>query len=204
MNWNQQLQLTTRGCAGGSANYQISQLGAILRSGSMIESPAGQYHASINALNPNHGYATGRLTIQCPNRVALARTAAITNDFDLYIEPNSVVRTISGTPVMSDTVTLYAFDGVAGDFVAVPDGDATMAPANRANPDLTDAEGHFGWDVIDGFYKVRAAKAGCVSPGNPDQPYVESEVLAVPPPVTNLELRLDCSEKLVFLPLIRR
>jgi hypothetical protein len=69
---------------------------------------------------------------------------------------------------------------------------------------LTDAEGHFGWDVIAGFYKVRAEKAGCVAPNNPDQPYVESEILVVPPPVTDLDLRLDCHEKIVYLPLIQR
>jgi hypothetical protein len=47
-------------------------------------------------------------------------------------------------------------------------------------------------------------KAGCVSPNNPDRPYVESEVLIVPPPVTDLDLRLDGGEKVLFLPLIQR
>ncbi len=203
VNWNTPLQLTTQGCTGGNANYQITQFGATLRSGSMTESAAGRYQASINSLNPNHGYAASRITIQCPNKITMTQTAAITNDFDLYIEPSNVVRTISGTSVMSATVMLYKFDGVAGDFVAVPSGDAAMAPVNRTNPDLTDAEGHFGWDVVAGFYKIRAEKAGCVAPGNPDQPYIESESLVIPP-ATDLDLRLDCSEKVVFLPLIRR
>jgi len=81
-----------------------------------------------------------------------------------------------------------------------------MSPANRTNPDLTDANGHFGWDVIAGLYKVRAEKAGCVAPSNPAQPYVESAVIEVPPPVTDLDLRLDCGINNVhlYLPVVRR
>jgi hypothetical protein len=67
-----------------------------------------------------------------------------------------------------------------------------MSPANRTNPDTTDAEGRFGWDVIAGFYKVRAEKEGCVSPENPLQAFVETQVLEIPPPATDLELILNC------------
>jgi hypothetical protein len=61
------------------------------------------------------------------------------------------------------------------------------------NPGSTDVNGHFGWDVVAGFYKVRAEKSGCFDPGNGAQAYVESDVLTIPPPVTDLDLRLDCS-----------
>jgi len=81
---------------------------------------------------------------------------------------------------------------MTGTFTIVPTGDAIMSPANRTNPDTTDAEGHFGWDVVAGFYKVRAEKAGCVAPFDASQAYVETEVLVIPPPVTDLDLRLDC------------
>jgi hypothetical protein len=195
--WKTTLQLTTQGCAGGSAGYQIIQNGAVLRSGTMAEGPAGQYTATIAQLYPNHDYVTFRITIQCPGG------ATQTADFTVYIDPSGTVRTIGGTPIMSATVTLYRFDDVAGDFVAVPNGDAIMSPANRTNPDTTDADGRFGWDVTAGFYKVRAEKAGCVSPNDITQPYVETDVLTVPPAVTDLDLRLGCGESL-FLPLVLR
>jgi hypothetical protein len=79
-----------------------------------------------------------------------------------------------------------------------------MSPSNRNNPDVTDAAGRFGWDVIAGFYKVRAEKAGCVSPTNPQQTFVETNVLQIPPPVTNLELVLGCSGANIYLPMIVR
>jgi hypothetical protein len=68
-----------------------------------------------------------------------------------------------------------------------------MSPANRSNPDMTDADGHFGWDVFEGYYKVRAEKDGCVSPADPSQTFVESDVLTIPPAVTDLDLRLQCA-----------
>jgi hypothetical protein len=68
-----------------------------------------------------------------------------------------------------------------------------MSPSNRNNPDTTSANGEFGWDVVAGFYKVRAEKAGCFSPTDPAQTFVESAVLTIPPPVTDLELILKCS-----------
>jgi hypothetical protein len=60
-----------------------------------------------------------------------------------------------------------------------------MSPANRSNPSFTGQDGRFGWDVVAGFYVVRAEKDGCVSATSP--------VLTIPPPVTNLDLRLDCT-----------
>jgi hypothetical protein len=66
-----------------------------------------------------------------------------------------------------------------------------MSPSNRRNPDASEADGHFGWDVIAGFYKVRAEKAGCHAPGAGD-PTVETPVMTIPPPVTNFDIRLQC------------
>ena len=36
-----------------------------------------------------------------------------------------------------------------------------MAPNNRRNPDQTDIDGHFGWDVFPGYYRVKASRKGC-------------------------------------------
>jgi hypothetical protein len=75
-----------------------------------------------------------------------------------------------------------------------------MSPSNRNNPDTADSAGQFGWDVMAGFYKVRAAKAGCFSPTNPGQAFVETAVMQFPPPAANLELVLSCNW--VYLPVV--
>ena len=63
-------------------------------------------------------------------------------------------------------MTLFRSDARTGPFTIVPDGSAIMSPMNRVNPDRSEASGHFGWDVIAGFYKVRAEKTGCHAPGD--------------------------------------
>jgi hypothetical protein len=202
LHWKKTLTLVTTGCPGGAASYQILQNGAVLRTGSMTESPppAGRYVGTIEPLHPHNGYATIRMTIQCPD------TTTQTIDFSIYIDPSGTVRTIAGRPIEGATVTLFFFDDGSGAFAKVPNGDAVMSPANRTNPDTTNAEGHFGWDVVAGFYRVRAEKDGCHAPFNPAQAYVETEILVIPPPVTDLDLRLDCglNNAHVYLPLVRR
>ncbi len=89
-------------------------------------------------------------------------------------------------------MTLLQSDSFNGPFSQVADGSAVMSPMNRRNPDLSEADGHFGWDVVAGFYKVKAAKDGCHAPGNSGQAFTETEVQTIPPPVTNLDIRLDC------------
>jgi hypothetical protein len=184
--WAEPLTLTTQGCAGADASYQIFDGATIIRSGTMTESPAGTYRATIAPLQPNHGLARVRIVLDCPTGPTTATL------FDIYIDPSGLVRTVAGDPVAGATVTLYRSDTPDGPFTLVPHGSALMSPKNRANPDTTDAEGHFGWDVVAGFYKVRAERAGCRAPDDPDRAYVESAVLTIPPPVTDLDLRLDC------------
>jgi hypothetical protein len=198
VHWKEPLTLTTTGCAGGIATYEIVQDGAVLSSGPMLEGPSGVYNAAIAPLHPSHGRAEIQIMIEC-----LGGSSENIN-FNIYIDPSGFVRTIFGTPVEGATVTLFYFDFAAGDFVAAPDGDAIMSPENRTNPDMTNQDGHFGWDVVAGFYKVRAEKDGCVAPFDPAQAYVETDVLVIPPPVTDLDLRLDCGESVLYLPLIQR
>jgi hypothetical protein len=88
-------------------------------------------------------------------------------------------------------VTLLRSDSAAGPFEVVPDGSTAMSPSNRTNPDLTSATGEFRWDVIAGYYKVRAEKAGCTAPTGPEA-FVETEILQIPPPALDLIMLLDC------------
>jgi hypothetical protein len=112
--------------------------------------------------------------------------------FPIYIDPSGLVRTVDGTPIAGATVTLLEAASKGGPFTPTADGSAVMSPMNRKNPDATDASGHFGWDVVAGFYKVRAEKSGCHAAGSAAQ-FVETGVMEIPPPVENLDLRLDCS-----------
>jgi hypothetical protein len=112
--------------------------------------------------------------------------------FPIYIDPSGFVHTVGGAPLGGATVTLFQSQAKSGPFSVVANGSAVMSPMNRVNPDLSEADGHFGWDVIAGFYKVRVEKGGCHAPGDGGRSFVETAVMTIPPPVTNLDLRLEC------------
>jgi Ca2+-binding RTX toxin-like protein len=187
--WHDPLRLRVPGCAGGTATWEVRQGGAVIPgySGPMTEGPAGIYTATIPPLFPHSGAAKVVVTIVCPGG------GTVTVKFDIYIDPSGFVRNTFGVGIVGATVTLFRSDTSGGPFVQVPNNDPIMSPANRTNPDLTDPTGHFGWDVIAGYYKVTAARTGCHAPGNPGQPTVETAELTIPPPVTDLELVLECA-----------
>lgn len=101
-------------------------------------------------------------------------------------------------------MTLFHFDEANGIFSVVASGSDLLSPVNPLNPDTSDPDGSFGWDLADGFYIVRAEKAGCASPFNSEQAFVESDILA--PPFTDLDLTLDCgvNNAHIYLPLVQR
>jgi hypothetical protein len=192
--WGDTLTLTTTGCPDATAaTYTITmEDGQLASSGDMTEVPAGSgaYTASIPPFYPAyHGNAAIAFTITCPH------TPTQSSVLDIYIDPSGTVQDTHGNPIAGATVTLFRSDAAGGPFNQVPDGDAVMSPANRTNPDITDAYGHFGWDVNAGYYFVRAEKAGCVSPTDPTQNYADTAVMYIPPEVTNLVLTLACTEK---------
>jgi hypothetical protein len=154
----------------------------------MTETSAGSgvYEAAMLSLYPHHGAAQIEYKITCPDGTPTVIP------FFIYIDPSGLVKTTSGNPISGATITLLVADNPDGPFTAVPEGSTRMSPSNRKNPDTTNANGEFGWDVVSGFYKVRAEKAGCFSPTDPTQTFVESGVLPIPPPVTDLELILNC------------
>jgi Nidogen-like len=180
-------RLSTSGCPDGTATFDITVDGASIASGTLTESPAGsgQYSGLTGALN-SVGDAAVSITIDCP--VDPDETVA----FGIYIDPSGHVRDAAGAPVVDATVELFRSATPTGPFAPVPDGSAVMSPSNRTNPDLTDADGHFGWDVVAGYYKVRASKDGCVSDADRSQAFAETHVMTIPPPVTDLDIRLYC------------
>ncbi len=185
--WRDPLTLSTEACPGGTATYEILSGTTVVAGGDLEEGPAGTYSATIAPLAPATGLATVRIAIDCPDPEP---DQAI--EFNIYIDPSGNVRTVEGDPIAGATVTLLRSSSASGPFAEVPNGSDIMDPSNRANPDTTDDAGHFGWDVIAGYYRVRAEKEGCVSPDDPSQTHVESRVMEIPPPVTDLDLRLDC------------
>jgi Carboxypeptidase regulatory-like domain/Nidogen-like len=178
--WDDQLELVTQGCPGATATYQVLLAGQVVRDGSLAESPAGTYRAMIAPLEPNLGDGVITIELDCP---AVPDDEVV--EFGIYIDPSGVVRDEAGRPVEGATVILSRSADPAGPFFPVPDGSAIMSPANRLNPDASRSDGRFGWDVVAGYYVVAASKAGCVS--------AKTAVLTIPPPVTDLDLRLDCT-----------
>ena len=183
--WSDPLNLTTHACAGATVSYTVTLDGAVVRSGPMTEGPAGTYSATIAAFYPLHGVGHVHIDV-----VGCGTPTAV--DFDVYIDPSGVVVDAEGHPIVGATVTLLRSNASTGPFSPVPDGDSIMSLSNRHNPDTTDADGHFGWDVIPGYYQVQASKAGCHAPGDAATPSVTTAVMQIPPPVTDLELVLDC------------
>ncbi|HEX9987495.1 MAG TPA: S-layer homology domain-containing protein, partial [Chloroflexia bacterium] len=190
VNWTQGFKIKFTGCPGGTGTYQVHSNGQLIKSGAVTEGPAGTYTADIPSLFPLHGVVVITMVIHCPDGTT------ITIKIMIYIDPSGVVQSYlpNGDPAALPlaTVTLFRSDNPTGPFDVVPDGSALMSPGNRDNPDLTILNGHFGWDVVPGYYMVRAEKAGCAKPGDPTQPYVDSYIMEIPPPVTDLDLRLDC------------
>jgi hypothetical protein len=189
LNWGSSFVLTlTAPAAAPGCHYTyhlFNSAGTDVLNGAMTESPPGTYTATV-PLHPGgpHGFHHVTFTAAAGDPVP----PCVTIDGGLiYIDPSGVVQTPGGSPVVGATVTLFRSDtGETGTFVQVPNGSAIMSPGNRTNPDLTDSAGHFGWDVIAGFYFVRAAKAGCGS--------VDTAILHIlDVPVTDLVLRLNCS-----------
>ncbi len=173
---------------GQTATFSVKQGPTVLAAGNFVRSggTGSTATATIPALFPNHNEAVVEIVITNPDGTQDIR------DFDVYIDPSGFVRTVSGEPVVGATVVLQRSAAAGGPFAQVPNGSTIMSPSNRDNPDLTDADGHFGWDTIAGFYKVTASKAGCHAPGS-DASEVSTPELQVPPPVTDLDLRLDCA-----------
>jgi cysteine-rich repeat protein len=173
--------LTVTGCAGGTVTWSIVRPDLTVVTGPpppVVEGPPGTYTITIPA---------GSFALGGPNQVSVDLDCGggpvEIAFFDVYIDPSGFTKFLNGSAAVGATVTLLRADTPLGPFVAVPDGSAIMSPKNRTNPDTSDGAGHFGWDVMAGYYQVRAERGTCV---------VESSVLQIPPAVTDLDLVFQC------------
>jgi hypothetical protein len=155
--------------------YEVLRDGLVIAQGSLVETVANNvstYAASINIPTPG------------PVQIRYDIPGCATDQFDAYIDPSGFVVDQHGAPIAGAIVVLSRSDFPEGPFEFVPDGSTIMSPGNRVNPDDTDEDGHFGWDVVPGFYRVDAFADGCTSS--------HTDVLEIPPPVTDLEIVLQC------------
>ncbi|WP_169734138.1 IPT/TIG domain-containing protein [Hamadaea tsunoensis] len=112
-------------------------------------------------------------------------------DSNLFIDPSGTVQDTNGNPVAGASVTLLRASEQTGPFTAVPAGDPGIQPGT--NPQTTAADGVFHWDVLSGFYEIRAAAPGCTDPADPANASVTIGPFAVPPPRVGLSIVLACA-----------
>lgn len=99
----------------------------------------------------------------------------------IFIDPSGkIIDACTGSPIRDATVTLFVeYPSGSGSFIESPD--ENQIPVD--NPLITGDDGRYRWDVVPGTYKVRAEKAGYGT--------VESDLLIIPPPVTDLDISLS-------------
>ncbi len=117
-----------------------------------------------------------------------------------YIDPSGTIQDTHGNPVAGATVTVLHSDTAAGPFVAVPSGSAEIEPST--NPETSDSQGQFAWEVLAGYYQIQTTKSGCTSPGDSSQAIVSTDILQVPPPQDGLQLTLDCGPSSSAVPTV--
>ena len=166
-----------------SATYEVTQGGDVLRAGTLTESPAGTYSTVVPKLNT---YGTLEFSVVLEFASGPDEVVA----FTAYIDPSGTIVDMYGTPVVGATVTLLRSTVEAGPYEAVTDGDTgVMSPSNTTNPDSSDGAGHFGWDVVPGWYKVEAT---AVIDGASRT--VATNALSVPPERLDLVLALPAAD----------
>lgn len=140
---------------------------------------------------PPEDLATGSVLMSSKCRTAGGRRAEPRGGFDfetanenlgdvtLY-DPSGFVRDAqTGKGIADAIVTLRSAPSFSGPFgFADP-----LSISPRINPQRTDRRGHYGWDVPDGYYRISVRRFGYRTLG-------ASRVVTVPPPVTNLHVRL--------------
>ena len=175
-------ELTHQAEEGCTVSFEITKNGNVVESGPMQHTPppSGRFLAMVDALPPG---GTANVSISVTGCPTPGENEEI--DFTIYIDPSGFIRNgNTGQVIVGATVVLLRSDSPFGPFTQVPNGSVIMSPSNRTNPDTTDATGHFGWDVVAGYYKVRASAPGCTTG--------ETVVYEIPPPVTDIDLALSC------------
>jgi hypothetical protein len=188
INWSVETPIMTHGCKGGNVVISLEAENTETkkfehREATLTETKvAHEFTGNIPVMHPLHGKATMKITVSGCEHAA----EEIIVEFKCYIDPSGTV--VDGNheeaPVWEATVTLLTSETETGKYTAVANGSEIMSPMNRVNPDKTRSNGSFGWETIEGFYKVEATKTGCGT--------ATTAAFHVPPPVENLKIVLHC------------
>jgi hypothetical protein len=125
-----------------------------------------------------------------PSSVSAPVTQCTSDDTSAYKDPSGTIKTAHGIPIAGAKVTLTRADTARGALVTVPSRSIEMSPGNRRNPDRSNELGGYGWDVLPGYYQVRAERTGCTAKGTSKTAL--SKRLPVPPAQTGIDLVLRC------------
>ncbi len=189
INWGVGAPMTTKGCKGGKVvviveaeNSETHKIES--RESTLAESPAGsgKFAGDTPIMKPLHGKAKMKITVSGCEHVGEDIVVIII----IYIDPSGTV--VDGNhedaPVWEATVTLLSSPTETGTYTAVENDSEVMSEANRLNPDLSRENGGFGWDTIEGWYKIEATRTGCGT--------ASTAAFHVPPPQEKLLITLHC------------
>jgi choice-of-anchor C domain-containing protein len=107
------------------------------------------------------------------------------------IDPSGTVLDTNGNPIDDATVTILRADTAAGPFAPLSPAEPGIEPA--VNPQTTDSDGTFHWDVMSGWYEIQASAPGCTDATDPDQTTSTIGPYPVPPPQVGLIVTMACA-----------
>ncbi|RRR71095.1 MAG: hypothetical protein EI684_12030 [Candidatus Viridilinea halotolerans] len=215
---------TSVGCPAGTQPSGVT-LWVGERSYSMSEHPAGSgvYQATLPENEITSGLlivrwdCNGNAQEQTIGRIVLYDPSGVISDAQTgqpVVGAIVTLHRVSGAlPDTSSeqrdcrTITTRQGDSWAGEPAATPglglavnpelaaiNGTAEISPT--LNPQRTNDEGRYGWDVAEGCWYITVEAEGYETTYSP--------VVGVPDPVTDLDLRVTPSDRRVYLPLVRR
>lgn len=125
---------------------------------------------------PRYGRATVTYTVHGCNG------GNESQNLNIYIDPAGYIYDIdTGERIANASVWLQASDGIGG-WENVSTGESVPVAQPDVNPQITDEDGMYQWDVLNGSYRVHVEAPG-YEPAN-------SIVVSIPPPVTDLHVGL--------------
>ncbi|MDP3057516.1 MAG: PxKF domain-containing protein [bacterium] len=143
-------------------------------SGAMTETEDNKWSYTVPKFAPNHGSATVTYTVTGCEKASV--------NFNIYIDPAGFVYdAATGARISGASVWLQQPDGFGGwNNVSIAEIPARMQP--NENPLITNADGQYQWDVLEGIYRIHVEAAGYYS--------ADSIVVNIPPPVFDLNVGL--------------
>jgi VCBS repeat-containing protein len=115
-----------------------------------------------------------------PYRIEADCTPRAFSGFFVFVDPSgAILDGCTGQPLSGATVTLLKNEPYGSSTYVVPEPTEHIP---SFNPEVTAADGLYGWDVVPGRWRVRASKPGYDT--------VTTDPFDVPPPKLNLDITL--------------